>query len=137
MKKNNIDVYDGTGKLTGQSVQVSLKRRRRRGGAPATSSSPPARVRAPCPAWSSTARRIISYIEAILSEELPKKLIVIGGGVIGVEFAYMWANYGVEVTIVEMLPHLLPNEEPEVSKVLEKAYKKFRREGASETPFRK
>lgn len=67
--------------------------------------------------------RIISYVEAILSEDLPEKLVIIGGGVIGVEFAYMWANYGVDVTIVEMLPHLLPNEEPEVSKVLEKAYK--------------
>jgi dihydrolipoamide dehydrogenase len=45
--------------------------------------------------------------------------------VIGVEFAYMWVNYGVDVTIIEMLPHLLPNEEPEVSDVLEKAYKKL------------
>jgi dihydrolipoamide dehydrogenase len=70
-------------------------------------------------------RRIISYKEAILSDKLPKKLVVIGGGVIGVEFAYMWANYGVEITIVEMLGHLLPAEEPEVSDVLEKAYKKL------------
>jgi dihydrolipoamide dehydrogenase len=60
-----------------------------------------------------------------LSESLPEKLIIVGGGVIGVEFAYMWANYGVEVTIVEMMPHLLPNEEPEVSDILEKAYKKM------------
>ncbi len=41
------------------------------------------------------------------------------------EFAYVWANYGVDVTILEMMPHLLPNEEPEVSQVIEKAYKKL------------
>jgi dihydrolipoamide dehydrogenase len=77
------------------------------------------------PAWRSTASSIISYVDAILSEETPRSLIIIGGGVIGVEFAYMWVNYGVDVTIVEMMPHLLPNEEPEVSDVLEKAYKKM------------
>ena len=70
--------------------------------------------------------RVISYVDAILNESPPKKLIIVGGGVIGVEFAYMWANYGVEVTIVEMMSHLLPNEEPEVSDVLEKAYKKLK-----------
>ena len=60
-----------------------------------------------------------------MSDNLPEKLIIIGGGVIGMEFAYMWANYGVDITILEMLPHLLPNEEPEVSDVVEKAYKKM------------
>ncbi|HIP73076.1 MAG TPA: dihydrolipoyl dehydrogenase, partial [Anaerolineae bacterium] len=79
----------------------------------------------PFPGVDFDGERIISYKHAILSDSLPEKLIIIGGGVIGVEFAYMWANYGVDVTIVEMLPHLLPMEDPEVSKVLEKAYKKL------------
>ncbi len=69
--------------------------------------------------------RIVSYIESITSDTLPEKVIIIGGGAIGVEFAYIWANYGVDVTILEMLPHLLPNEDPEISVVLEKAYKKL------------
>ncbi len=69
--------------------------------------------------------KIISYIEGILAENPPKSVIIIGGGAIGVEFAYMWVNYGVDVTIMEMMPHLLPNEEPEISKELEKAYKKL------------
>jgi len=90
MKKNNIDVYEGTGKLTGpESVAVSLKD----GGAATLDSrhmiiATGARPRA-LPGVAFDGERIISYIEAILSEELPKKLVIIGGGVIGVEFAYM------------------------------------------------
>ena len=126
MKKNNIDVFEGTGKLTGrESIQVSLND----GGETTLAArniiiATGARPRQ-LPGVPFDGERIISYIEAILSEEVPQSLIIIGGGVIGVEFAYMWANYGVDVTIVEMLPHLLPNEEPEVSDVLEKAYKKM------------
>src|SRR5690606_32664088 len=69
--------------------------------------------------------RIITYLEAILSESVPERAIIVGAGAIGMEFAYVWANYGVEVTIVEMLPHLLPNEDPEVSDVIEKAYRRL------------
>lgn len=126
MKKNNIDVYDGTGQLTGKdSIHVNLND----GGETDLNAqniiiATGARPR-PFPGVEFDGERIISYKEAILSDSLPESLIIIGGGVIGVEFAYMWANYGVEVTILEMLPHLLPNEEPEVSDVLEKAYKKL------------
>jgi dihydrolipoamide dehydrogenase len=126
MKKNNIDVYDGTGQFTGpNSLQVKLND----GGETDLTAknviiATGARPRE-LPGVSFDGQRVISYIEAILAEEVPKSLIIIGGGVIGVEFAYMWVNYGVDVTIVEMLPHLLPNEEPEVSDVLEKAYKKL------------
>ena len=70
-------------------------------------------------------KKIITYYEAILADELPETAVIVGGGPIGMEFAYVWASYGVDVTIVEMLPHLLPNEDPEVSVVLEKAYKKL------------
>jgi dihydrolipoamide dehydrogenase len=126
MKKNNIDVYDGTGQFTGpNSLHVQLND----GGAADLTAkniiiATGARPRQ-LPGVPFDGERVISYIEAILAEETPKSLIIIGGGVIGVEFAYMWVNYGVDVTIVEMLPHLLPNEEPEVSDVLEKAYKKL------------
>ena len=70
-------------------------------------------------------KQIITYIEAITSDTLPESIVIIGGGAIGVEFAYIMSNYGVDVTIVEMLPHLLPLEEPEVSAVLEKAFKRL------------
>jgi dihydrolipoamide dehydrogenase len=126
MKKNNIDVYDGAGQFTGpNSLHVQLND----GGETDLTAknviiATGARPRQ-LPGVSFDGERVISYIEAILAEETPKSLIIIGGGVIGVEFAYMWVNYGVDVTIIEMLPHLLPNEEPEVSDVLEKAYKKL------------
>jgi dihydrolipoamide dehydrogenase len=57
-------------------------------------------------------------------EEVPKRLVVLGGGVIGVEFASILAHFGTEVTIVEMLPHLIPTEDADASKELERAFKK-------------
>ncbi|HEX6384090.1 MAG TPA: dihydrolipoyl dehydrogenase, partial [Anaerolineae bacterium] len=126
MRKNNIDVYNGAGRLTGRN---SMHVRLNDGGETdlefenaiiATGARPRT-----LPGVEFDGERIISYIEGILSEQLADRVIIIGGGVIGVEFAYMWVNYGVDITILEMLPHLLPNEEPEVSEVLEKAYKKL------------
>ena len=126
MKKNKIDVYDGTGTLTGpNTMAVKLN-----DGKEATLSAKNiiiatgARPR-PFPGVEFDEQRIISYIPAILADKPPTSVIIIGGGAIGVEFAYVWANYGVNVTILEMMPHLLPNEEPEVSDTLEKAYKKL------------
>lgn len=126
MKKNKIDTYEGSGQFTGaNALQVTQNN-----GDDANLEAKHiivatgARPRT-LPGVAFDGQRIISYKEAILSDNLPKKLVIIGGGVIGVEFAYMWVNYGVEVTIVEMMAHLLPAEEPEVSDVLEKAYKKL------------
>ncbi len=126
MRKNNIDVYEGAGQLTGSnSINVTLNE----GGEKTLAAgsiiiATGARPRT-LPGVDFDGERIISYIEAITSDTLPQSIIVIGGGAIGVEFAYIWANYGVDVTILEMMPHLLPNEDPEVSQVLEKAYKKL------------
>lgn len=68
--------------------------------------------------------RVIASEHALELHELPKKVVILGGGVIGVEFASVWRSFGVEVTIVEGLPHLVPNEEESVSKQLERAFKK-------------
>ncbi|MCB0028781.1 MAG: dihydrolipoyl dehydrogenase, partial [Anaerolineales bacterium] len=69
--------------------------------------------------------KVITYKEAILSDKLPARAVIVGGGAIGVEFAYVWANYGVDVTIVEFMPQLLPREDPDAADVLQKAYKKM------------
>ncbi len=125
MKKNKIDVYDGTGTLTGpNTMAVKLNDGKEttleaKNFIIATGARP-----RPFPGVEFDDERIISYIPAILAENAPKSVVIIGGGAIGVEFAYVWVNYGVEVTILEMMPHLLPNEEPEASETLEKAYKK-------------
>jgi len=69
--------------------------------------------------------RVVTYEEQILDEKLPASIIIAGGGAIGVEFAYVMSNYGVKVTIVEFLERLVPLEDEEVSKELERNYKKL------------
>ena len=71
-------------------------------------------------------QRVITSREALERRELPKKALIIGGGATGAEFAYLWNAYGVDVTIVEVLPNLLPLEDEDVSRQLERS---FRRQG--------
>jgi dihydrolipoamide dehydrogenase len=68
--------------------------------------------------------RIITSEQALELDFVPSKVAVLGGGVIGVEFASVWKSFGAEVTIIEALPHLVPNEEESVSKQLERAFRK-------------
>lgn len=68
--------------------------------------------------------RIITSDEALQLEFIPKSAVILGGGVIGVEFASVWNSLGVNVTIIEGLDHLIPNEDENISKALERAYKK-------------
>ena len=70
--------------------------------------------------------KVITSDDAIALDRVPGSVVILGGGVIGVEFASVWRSYGAEVTIVEMLPHLLPAEDEASSKLLERA---FRRRG--------
>ena len=69
--------------------------------------------------------RVVTYQEQIMEEELPASVIIAGAGAVGVEFAYIMRNYGVDVTIVEYLEQILPLEDPEVSAELTKAFKKL------------
>ena len=68
--------------------------------------------------------RVITSEQALELTEIPKRVAVLGGGVIGVEFASVWRSFGSEVTIIEGLPHLAPNEEESISKQLERAFRK-------------
>jgi dihydrolipoamide dehydrogenase len=126
MKKNNIDVYEGVGRVKDrQTLQVALndgneEELKFENLVLAVGAHPRA-----IPGIEIDGERVITYLEAIMSDTVPERAIIVGAGPIGMEFAYVWANYGVEVTIVEMLPHLLPNEDPEISDVIEKAYRKL------------
>jgi dihydrolipoamide dehydrogenase len=71
-------------------------------------------------------KQILTYTEAILQEHLPESVLIVGAGAIGMEFATIWNSYGVEVTLVEMLDRVLPNEDSEVSEEVSKAFKKRR-----------
>ncbi|GAA3868514.1 dihydrolipoyl dehydrogenase [Leifsonia kafniensis] len=68
--------------------------------------------------------RVITSEQALELNFVPKKVAVLGGGVIGVEFASVWKSFGADVTIIEALPHLVPNEEESISKQLERAFRK-------------
>ncbi len=72
--------------------------------------------------------RVLTSEHALELNEIPQRVVILGGGVIGVEFASVWRSFGVEVTIVEALDHLVPNEDVAMSKALERA---FRRRGIS------
>ena len=69
-------------------------------------------------------RLVISSTEAMLLQELPESMIILGGGAVGIEFAYVFNMYGVHVTIVEMLPNLLPGADAEICKLLKRSFTK-------------
>lgn len=125
MKKNKIEVFEGIGKLAGKGkVIVELNA----GGQEEIeakdvilSTGAHATV---IPGMEPDGEKVLNYSHAIMLEQLPKSAVIIGGGAIGVEFATIWSGYGVEVTIIEMLPHILPNEDEEAAKELVKAFKK-------------
>jgi dihydrolipoamide dehydrogenase len=125
MKKNKIDVIMGTARVdardtvsvTGEDGKKTEVKTKNIVVATGANTIIP-------PGWNVDGEFVVTYLEAILQEKLPKSVIVIGSGAIGVEFATVWHSYGVEVTIVEMLPNLVPLEDPEVSSELAKAFKK-------------
>jgi len=126
MRKNDIDVYEGVGRLTGRnSLHVDLNEEGEEeltfGDVILATGARPRTI----PGVEIDGEKVVTYIEAIMANDVPDRALIIGAGPIGVEFAYIWSNYGTEVTLVEMLPHLLPNEDPEVSQVIEKAYRKL------------
>lgn len=125
MKKNQIDVHMGAAKLTARdTVEVTDKdgktvAHQAKNVVIATGAS----VAVP-PMWKVDGQKIVTYLEAILQTHLPKSVIVIGSGAIGVEFSTVWNSYGTKVTVVEMLDRMVPNEDEEVSKELQKAFEK-------------
>jgi dihydrolipoamide dehydrogenase len=125
MKKNDIDVHMGTAKLTAKdSVSVTdaegnVTELKGKNIIVATGASPFV-----LPGVEVDGEKVLTYREAILQTELPKSAIIVGSGAIGVEFATIWSAYGVDVTIVEMLPRIVPNEDEEISAELAKAFSK-------------
>lgn len=125
MRKNKIDVLMGTATLSAKdTVQVTdadgkTTELKTKNTIIATGAST-----MQLPGIDVDGKQVVTYWEAILQEELPKSVVIIGGGAIGVEFATIWNSYGVPVTIVEMMDRILPNEDPETSQELEKAFTK-------------
>lgn len=125
MRKNDVDVIEGRGVLKSPtSVEIDLKE----GGARTLGTdhviiATGARART-IPGIEPDGERVITYRSAIVLRDLPESVVVVGAGPIGMEFAHVWSSYGTEVTVVEMLPHAVPLEDEEVSKEVEKAFKR-------------
>ena len=111
VSKNTIDIYDEKNKFI-ESIHTDKI-------IIATGASPRS-----IPAIALDRKNIITSTEAMNLEKLPKDLVVIGAGAIGVEFAYFYSTLGTKVTIIEMMKHVLPIEDEEVSIALEKSFKK-------------
>jgi len=125
MKKNKIDVHMGealvtaTDTVTVTDADGALTELKTKNIVVATGAS----AILP-PGWNVDGKNVLIYLEAILQEKLPESVIIVGSGAVGVEFATVWNAYGVDVTIVEMLPQLVPLEDPDISAELAKAFKK-------------
>lgn len=125
MKKNKIEVIAGTAKIkAGKKVDVTDDSGKvTEYGASHIIISTGARSRA-LPNLPQDGKKIIGYREAMTLPKKPKSLVVVGSGAIGVEFAYFYNAMGVDVTVVEFLPNIVPNEDEDVSKELQKNFKK-------------
>ena len=125
MRKNGVEVIEGRGALKSPDVvEVALNAGGTRtlqthnvivatGGRAQT-----------IPGITPDGERVLTYREAIVLREVPRSVVIVGAGPIGMEFAHIWHTYGAEVAIVEMLPHALPLEDEEVSKEIERAFKR-------------
>ncbi|MBN1679002.1 MAG: dihydrolipoyl dehydrogenase [Anaerolineae bacterium] len=125
MKKNKIDTYDGWGTIQDKStVSVALN-----DGGTETLTTKNLIIATGAAVnllpGVTLSDNVITYLEAILSDTLPASMIIVGAGAIGVEFAYVMHNYGVDVTLVEYMPHMLPLEDAEVAAELEKQYRRL------------
>jgi len=125
MKKNNIDVIDGFGKLkTGKKMDVTdAEGKVTEYSADHIIIATGARSRE-LPNLPQDGKKVIGYREAMTLPVQPKKMIVVGSGAIGVEFAHFYNSMGTEVTIVEFLPNMVPLEDLDVSKQFERSFKK-------------
>ena len=124
MKKNKIDVIMGTAKIkAGKKVEVISDGKTTTYEGKHIIIATGARSRQ-LPNLPQDGKKIIGYREAMTLPKQPKSLVVVGSGAIGVEFAYFYATMGTKVTIVEFLPNIVPVEDEEVSKQLEKSFKK-------------
>ena len=119
-RKNQVDYINGTAALKGNGV-IEVAPEGQRLQARNIIIATGARPRS-IPALPVDGERVITSKEAIVRRELPKSIVIVGGGAIGLEFAYLYRMYGVEVTVVELLPRLAPGEDEEISGQVERAF---------------
>lgn len=117
VKAHKVELVNGRGRLTGPDT-VTVGERVLRGKNVVLASGSFTKS-----LGMNLGNRILGSEHALFLDHVPSSVVILGGGVIGVEFASVWKSFGAEVTIIEALPHLVPNEDEDVSKGLEKAFK--------------
>ena len=126
MRKNNIPVFMGEAKFKTKDVVTitdkdgKVTELQAKNFIVATGASA-----AMLPNVTVDGKKIVTYAEAIMQDSLPQSAVIVGGGSIGTEFATIWNSYGVDVTIIELLPRILPREDEEISKDLTKELTKL------------
>ena len=123
LRKNNVDHIEGTGTIKRQGV-VEVSPEGRELNAKNIVIATGARPRS-IPPLPIDGEKVITSRESIVQTQLPSSIAIVGGGAIGVEFAYIYKMYGVDVTVVELLPRLIPNEDEEISPLLERAFSRM------------
>ncbi len=131
IKSRGITVIEGAGRLTGPK-QVTVDGVDYTGSAVVLASGSYARS---LPGLDIDGERVLTSEHALRLETVPASVVVLGGGVIGCEFASVWRSFGAEVTILEALPRLVPTEDEASSKVLERAFRKRGIVMRTSTPF--
>jgi dihydrolipoamide dehydrogenase len=131
IKGRGITVVEGTGRLTGPRT-VEVDGTSYTGTSVVLASGSYARS---LPGLEIDGTRVITSEQALRLEIVPSSVIVLGGGVIGCEFASVWRSFGADVTIIEALPHLVPPEDEQSSKALERAFRKRKINFATSTRF--
>ncbi|QSE98553.1 dihydrolipoyl dehydrogenase [Fulvivirga lutea] len=125
MKKNKIDVIMGYGKLkSGKKVEVEDDKGKKETYAANNIIVATGGRSRELPSMPIDGKKIIGYRQAMVLDKAPKKMVIVGSGAIGVEFAYFYNAMGTEVTIVEFMDRIVPVEDEEVSKQLERTFKK-------------
>ena len=124
MKKNKIEVINGFGKLkSGNKVSVTSEGKAKDFSAKHIIIATGARSRE-LPNLPQDGKKIIGYRDAMVLPSTPKKMVIVGSGAIGVEFAYFYNAMGCEVTVVEFMPNIVPVEDVDISKQLQRSFKK-------------
>ena len=124
LKKNKVDVINGFGKVkSGNKVSVTYEGKSKDYSAKHIIIATGARSRQ-LPNLPQDGKKVIGYRDALVLAKAPNKMVVVGSGAIGVEFAYFFNAMGVEVTIVEYMPNIVPVEDTDISKQLQRSFKK-------------
>lgn len=125
MRKNQIDVIEGTGRLKSPTaVEVSLNAGDTRELTTRSIVIATGGHARSIPGVTPDGERVLTYREAIVLRQLPASAIIIGAGPIGMEFAHVWSTFGSDVIVVEMLPRVVPLEDEEISREVERAFKR-------------